>query len=180
MWRSWPQMLIIPFGSADFHLYLSEDILVLLLETSSIESTSVLCTHAGREGRCQERVISPGGCRGLQQRCPVPSHQLPPRLGCANRPAAPPLGQKGEGAVMGTGWQAEAEASSLDVPCLGDTCPPPLKQQGKAKGSPACSPAARGATIPCLAWLEGDVLHSPVLASHPSKPPACLSLRRAF
>ena len=142
-WRSQPQMLIIQFGSADFHLCLSEDVLVPLLKTSRFESTSVhlLCVHAEGEGRCQQKVISPGGCRGLQQRCLLPSCQLPPRLGCANRPAAPPLGQKAEGAVMGTGWQAEAEAAGLDMLRLGEICPPPLKQQGKAKESPACSPA---------------------------------------
>lgn len=111
-------MLIIQFGSADFHFRLSEDVLVSLLKMLRFESTSVhlLCMHAEREGRCQERVISPGGCRGLQQRCLLSSHQLPPRLGCANRPAAPPLGQKAEEAVMGKGWQVEAEATSLDMP----------------------------------------------------------------
>jgi len=131
-------MLIIQFGSADLHRCLSEDVIVPLLETSRFESTSVhmLCAHVGREKRCQQTVISPGGCRGLQQRYLVPSHQHPLRLGCANRPAAPPLRQKAQGAVMGTAWQAEGEAASLDVLRLGEICPPPFKQQGKVKVSP--------------------------------------------
>lgn len=65
---------------------------------------------------------------------------------------------------MGTGWQAEAEAASLDMLHLREICPPPLIQQGKAKGSPAFSPALRGGndSQPGLLGLDSDVLHSPI------------------
>lgn len=180
-------MLIIQFGSADFHLHLSEDVLVPLLETSRFESTSVrlLCMHAERERGWKERVISPGGCRGLRQRCLVPSRQLPPRLGRANPPAAPRLGQRADRAAMGTGRQAERSQQLGRAAARRNLPTSLLKSKERLRQvPPAVQPCLR-LTIPTrLAGREGDVLHNPIprvaRASGLPESPARLRLRSTF